>query len=108
MCRLMAYKGTPIIIDKLLYQPKNSLINQRFHAREIEEPLNGNGFGVGWYMPELNDEPITFVSANPAWNNRNMRNLTPRIKTNSLLPHVPTATFRDDSESNCKPYQYKN
>ncbi len=54
MCRLMAYKGTPIIIDKLLYQPKNSLINQSFHAREIEEPLNGDGFGVGWYVPELN------------------------------------------------------
>jgi predicted glutamine amidotransferase len=43
----MAYKGTPIVMDNLLYKPKNSLINQSLHAREIEEPLNGDGFGAG-------------------------------------------------------------
>jgi len=104
----MAYKGTPIIIDKLLYQPKNSLINQSFHAREIEEPLNGDGFGVGWYVPELNYEPITFVSVNPAWNNRNLRNLAPKIKTDCMIAHVRAASVGDVSESNCHPFQYKN
>jgi predicted glutamine amidotransferase len=104
----MAYKGTPIVIDKLLYQPKNSLINQSFHAREIEEPLNGDGFGVGWYVPELNDEPITFVSVNPAWNNRNLRNLAPRIRTDCMVAHVRAASVGDVSESNCHPFQYKN
>jgi glutamine amidotransferase len=108
MCRLMAYKGTPIIIDKLLYQPKNSLINQSFHAREIEEPLNGDGFGVGWYVPELNYEPITYVSVNPAWNNRNLRNLAPKIKTDCMIAHVRAASVGDVSESNCHPFQYKN
>ena len=108
MCRLMAYKGTPIVIDKLLYQPKNSLINQSFHAREIEEPLNGDGFGVGWYVPELNYEPITFVSVNPAWNNRNLRNLAPKIKTDCMIAHVRAASVGDVSESNCHPFQYKN
>jgi len=108
MCRLLAYKGTPIVIDKLLYQPKNSLINQSFHAREIEEPLNGDGFGVGWYVPELNDEPITFVSVNPAWNNRNLRNLAPKIKTECMIAHVRAASVGDVSESNCHPFQYKN
>jgi predicted glutamine amidotransferase len=104
----MAYKGTPIIIDKLLYQPKNSLINQSFHAREIEEPLNGDGFGVGWYVPELNYEPITYVSVNPAWNNRNLRNLAPKIKTDCMIAHVRAASVGDVSESNCHPFQYKN
>ncbi|MBS1508162.1 MAG: class II glutamine amidotransferase [Bacteroidetes bacterium] len=108
MCRLMAYKGTPIVIDKLLYQPKNSLINQSFHAREIEEPLNGDGFGVGWYVPEVNYEPITFVSVNPAWNNRNLRNLAPKIKTDCMIAHVRAASVGDVSESNCHPFQYKN
>ena len=108
MCRLMAYKGTPIIIDKLLYQPKNSLINQSINAREIEEPLNGDGFGIGWYVPELNFEPITFVSVNPAWSNRNLRNLAPKIKTDCMLAHVRAASVGDVSESNCHPFQYKN
>ncbi|MBS1542299.1 MAG: class II glutamine amidotransferase [Bacteroidetes bacterium] len=108
MCRLMAYKGTPIVIDNLLYKPNNSLINQSLHAREIEEPLNGDGFGLGWYVPEVNNEPVTFVSVNPAWSNRNLRNLAPKIKTDCLVAHVRAASVGEVSESNCHPFQYKN
>lgn len=108
MCRLMAYKGTPIVINKLLYEPKNSLVNQSINAREIEEPLNGDGFGVGWYVPELNFEPITFVSVNPAWSNRNLRNLAPKVKTDCLVAHVRAASVGDVSENNCHPFNYKN
>lgn len=107
MCRLMAYKGTPIIMDKLLYQPKNSLVNQSINAKEIEEPLNGDGFGVGWYAREINEEPVTFVSVNPAWSNRNLRSLAPRVKTECMLAHVRAATVGEVSEANCHPFQYK-
>lgn len=104
----MAYKGTPIIIDKLLYQPKNSLVNQSINAREIEEPLNGDGFGIGWYVPEVNYEPVTFVSVNPAWSNRNLRNLAPKIRTECMVAHVRAASVGEVSEANCHPFQYKN
>jgi glutamine amidotransferase len=108
MCRLLAYMGSPIIIDKLLYQPKNSLVNQSINAREIEEPLNGDGFGIGWYVPEVNYEPVTFVSVNPAWSNRNLRNLAPKIRTECFIAHVRAASVGEVSESNCHPFQYKN
>jgi predicted glutamine amidotransferase len=100
--------GTPIIIDKLLYQPKNSLVNQSINAKEIEEPLNGDGFGIGWYVPELHEEPVTFVSVNPAWSNRNLRNLAPKIRTECFIAHVRAASVGEVSESNCHPFQYKN
>lgn len=108
MCRLLAYLGTPVVIDKLLYQPKNSLVNQSIHARELEEPLNGDGFGIGWYVPELSPEPVTFVSVQPAWSNRNLRSLAPRIRTGCLLAHVRAASVGEVSESNCHPFQYQN
>lgn len=108
MCRLLAYKGTSIIIDNLLYKPKNSLINQSLNAREIEEPLNGDGFGIGWYVPEVNNEPVTYVSVNPAWSNRNLRNLAPKVKTECMIAHVRAASVGEVSESNCHPFQYKN
>ena len=108
MCRLLAYMGTPIVIDKLLYQPKNSLVNQSSNAREIEEPLNGDGFGIGWYVPDLHNEPVTFVSVNPAWSNRNLRNLAPKTRTECLIAHVRAASVGEVSESNCHPFQYKN
>jgi predicted glutamine amidotransferase len=34
----------------LLYSPKNSLILQSYKSKERKEPLNGDGFGVGWYL----------------------------------------------------------
>lgn len=104
----MAYMGSPIIIDKLLYQPKNSLVNQSISAREIEEPLNGDGFGIGWYSREVTDEPVTFVSVNPAWSNRNLRNLAPKIRTECFVAHVRAASVGEVSEANCHPFQYKN
>lgn len=107
MCRLLAYLGTPIIMDKLLYQPKNSLVNQSINAKEIEEPLNGDGFGIGWYVPDLHEEPVTFVSVNPAWSNRNLRNLAPKIQTGCLIAHVRAASVGEVSESNCHPFQYR-
>ncbi|HEX8038438.1 MAG TPA: class II glutamine amidotransferase [Chryseosolibacter sp.] len=108
MCRLLAYLGSPIIVDKLLYEPKNSLVNQSINAKEIEEPLNGDGFGIGWYVPELDDEPVTFVSVNPAWSNRNLRKLAPKIRTECFIAHVRAASVGEVSESNCHPFQYRN
>ncbi|NJN41163.1 MAG: class II glutamine amidotransferase [Flammeovirgaceae bacterium] len=108
MCRLLAYKGTPIIINKLLFEPKNSLINQSINAKELEEPLNGDGFGLGWYNPDISEEPATFVSLNPAWSNRNLRNLAPKIKTGCLIAHVRAASVGEVSEANCHPFQYQN
>ncbi len=108
MCRLLAYKGTSIAVEDLLYKPKNSLINQSIHAKEIEEPLNGDGFGIGWYSQDISPEPATFVSLNPAWSNRNLRNLAPKIKTECLIAHVRAASVGEVSESNCHPFQYKS
>ncbi len=107
MCRLLAYKGAPIIMDKLLYQPKNSLIHQSYDAQEIEEPLNGDGFGVGWYSPELDPMPAVFVSVHPAWSNRNLRYLAPKIKSSCIFAHVRAASFGDTSEANCHPFHFE-
>lgn len=106
MCRLLAYRGIPLTMDKLLYQPKNSLIHQSYDAQEIEEPLNGDGFGVGWYVPEDRD-PAVFVSIFPAWSNRNLKSLAPRIKSGCLFAHVRAASVGDIAEANCHPFTYK-
>ncbi len=107
MCRLLAYRGASLVVDKLLYQPKNSLIHQSYDAQEIEEPLNGDGFGIGWYVPEIDPDPAVFVSVFPAWNNRNLRFLAPRIMTHCFFAHVRAASIGDISEANCHPFTYK-
>lgn len=108
MCRLMAYQGSPVTLDTLLYQPRHSLIKQSYDAREIEEPLNGDGFGVGWYQHQLTPEPAVFVSIFPAWSNRNLKSLAPVIRSSSIFAHVRAASFGDISEANCHPFKFNN
>ena len=54
MCRFVGYKGAPIQIADLLIKSDNSLIVQYINAKESVKPVNGDGFGVGWY-PVHND-----------------------------------------------------
>jgi hypothetical protein len=56
MCRWLAYSGSPISIEALLYTPVHSLIDQSLHSELGAETTNGDGFGVGWYDDET-DEP---------------------------------------------------
>lgn len=108
MCRFLAYKGSSIILDQLLYQPDHSLIKQSYKAKEMEEPLNGDGFGIGWYANQLSNEPAVFNSIRPAWNNKNLRSITPKIRSECLFAHVRAATVGNVSELNCHPFQYEN
>ena len=59
MCRWLAYSGSPVLIEELLYKPEHSLIDQSRHARLGVETTNGDGFGVGWYEPDT-EAPAVF------------------------------------------------
>lgn len=106
MCRLLAYQGPPLVVSDLLYRPDHSLINQSYNAREIEEPLNGDGFGLGWYAPPISEEPAVFVSVSPAWNNRNLRYMAPKLVSPTLFAHVRAASVGDVTENNCHPFHH--
>jgi glutamine amidotransferase len=107
MCRFIAYVGNPILLDDVLFKPKNSLIQQSIHAREADEPLNGDGFGVGWYAQEIDPTPAVFVSIQPAWNDRNLKYLAPKIRSNCFFAHVRAASTGDVSYVNTHPFHYK-
>ena len=49
MCRWLAYSGSPVLLEDLLYKPKNSLVAQSKHSLMGATTTNGDGFGVGWY-----------------------------------------------------------
>ncbi|MBN9404744.1 MAG: class II glutamine amidotransferase [Burkholderiales bacterium] len=108
MCRLLAYKGRPLPVDDLLYRPDHSLVQQSHHANEVSEPLNGDGFGLGWYEPDITREPAVFVSVTPAWNNRNLRYMAPKLVSPCILAHVRAATEGQVSEFNCHPFHHQN
>jgi len=47
MCRWLAYSGSPVLLEELLYKPDHSLIDQSLHSRLGATTINGDGFGVG-------------------------------------------------------------
>jgi glutamine amidotransferase len=108
MCRFICYRGPEILLADLLYRPANSLIRQSFKARERSEPLNGDGFGVGWYVPQINSTPCVFASVTPAWSNQNLRRLSEHVKSDCFFAHVRAASpGMRVSEANCHPFQYR-
>lgn len=105
MCRFVFYLGTPIALGSLLTEPANSLIHQSFHSHERDEPLNGDGFGVAWYVPGF-EEPARFRSVTPAWSNQNLRDLARVTTSGCVLAHVRAATqILQVSEANCHPFR---
>jgi glutamine amidotransferase len=107
MCRFLAYKGREISMSDLLTRSDQSLIRQSFKAREREEPLNGDGFGVGWYAQEIDPTPCVFTSVQPAWANRNLHRLAEKIRSACFFAHVRAAAPGSPvNELNCHPFQY--
>ena len=106
MCRFVCYIGPQILLSDLLYSPKNSLILQSYKSRERKEPLNGDGFGVGWYTPQIDPTPCVFRSLTPAWNNQNLRRLSEHVKSPCFFAHVRAASpGMSVCEMNCHPFQ---
>jgi glutamine amidotransferase len=70
----MAYSGDPILAEDLLFRPEHSLIDQSLHSHLGATTTNGDGFGVGWYATA--PQPGLFLSTEPAWNDRNLRELS--------------------------------
>ncbi|MBA3535631.1 MAG: class II glutamine amidotransferase [Tatlockia sp.] len=104
MCRFVAYLGSEILLEDILVKPTNSIIMQSLHARESNIPTNGDGFGLGWYLPKISDEPALFTSVFPAWNDRNLLNLTAKIKSPCFFAHVRAAGAAGVTNYNCHPF----
>ena len=104
MCRWLAYTGSPILVHDLLYRPENSLVVQSLHSTLGVEPTNGDGFGLGWY----DDAPVPglYRSIEPAWNDRNLAEITRHIRSGCVLSHVRASTGTAVQQTNCHPFRH--
>jgi glutamine amidotransferase len=105
MCRWLAYIGSqPVLIEELLYKPEHSLVVQSMHSTMGAEPTNGDGFGIGWYGDQ--DTPGTFHSVEPAWNDRNLRDLAAHISSRCILAHIRASSGSPVQLTNCHPFRH--
>jgi predicted glutamine amidotransferase len=101
MCRWLAYSGSPILLEELLLKTDHSLIDQSLHARLGVETTNGDGFGVGWYGAANADTPAVFRSVEPAWNDRNLREVAAHVASPLFLAHIRASTGTVVQQTKC-------
>jgi glutamine amidotransferase len=104
MCRWLAYSGAPIRIEDLLYKPKHSLIDQSLHSTLGAETTNGDGFGIGWYG--LGETPGVLHSVEPAWNDRNLRELSAQVESGLVFAHIRASSGTPVQQTNCHPFRH--
>jgi glutamine amidotransferase len=109
MCRLLAYLGSPVSLEHLLYKPEHSLIVQSYQPREMTSGVvNADGFGVGWYHSQKDTEPFTYKNTLPIWNDINLPSLSRYVESRCVLAYVRSATPGQALDfANCQPFQYQ-
>lgn len=70
MCRLTAYSGSEISLEKIISAPCHSLIEQSQGAAEAKLAVNGDGFDIAWYGQD--SEPGLYRDVLPAWSDGNL------------------------------------
>src|SRR5579862_333452 len=104
MCRWLAYTGTPLLLEELLYKPAHSLIDQSLHAQLGVASTNGDGVGVGWYGEHA--APGLYRSIEPAWSDRNLREIAGQVRSGLFLAHVRSSTGAAVQQTNCHPFRF--
>jgi glutamine amidotransferase len=105
MCRwLAAYTGSPILVERALYSPAHSLIDQSLHSQLGAEATNGDGFGIGWY--DGRPTPGVFRSIEPARNDANLRELAGHIESPLFFAHIRAAIGSAVQQTNCHPFRH--
>jgi glutamine amidotransferase len=103
MCRWLAYTGSPVLLERALFSPAHSLIDQSLHAKLGAEATNGDGFGIGWYDDA--PTPGVFRSIEPAWNDQNLRELAGHITSGHFFAHIRAAIGSAVQQTNCHPFR---
>jgi predicted glutamine amidotransferase len=106
VCRWLAYRGAPLKASTLLLDPVHSIVAQSLDSPLGAEPVNGDGFGFGWYPEDVASAPAMFHSIEPAWHDRNLREIAGAIRSPLFFCHVRAASGPPIQQTNCHPFRY--
>lgn len=93
MCRIVAYLGPEITLSSLILQPEHSLLVQSYAPKEMMSGVvNADGFGAGWYAPQIDEEPAVYRSEKPLWADRSFASVSRKVVSGTILAAVRSAT----------------
>jgi len=112
MCRALLYLGEPVLLDNFLYQPDSALVRQSYMPKMLNL-LNLAGFGLRAWDPSSHDpeRAFSYYSQQLPVFDRNLKNLSEKIRAGCLLAHVRGVAYHTRVEislQNCHPFHFKD
>ncbi|MCC2033156.1 class II glutamine amidotransferase [Microbacterium allomyrinae] len=109
MCRWLAYTGEPLQPSTLILDPQHSVVAMSLNSPLGAEPVNGDGFGFGWYSDGASPgaPPSLFRSIEPAWNDQNLREIAQAVRSPLFFTHVRAAAGPPIQQTNCHPFRHE-
>src|SRR5215216_3246522 len=111
MCRVLMYRGEPVLLDDLLYQPDNSLVKQAYDPQMLNL-LSLAGFGMVAWDPSSRHPaiPFSYRSVDVPLFDQNLKSLAEKLQVNALIAHVRGVPYHHDAtvgEQNLHPFCYR-
>lgn len=93
MCRHLAYIGPSRSLASVLYAPEQSLEKQSHRPRfQRDGAINADGWGVGWFDPDVRPEPARYRTAAPMWADHSFRSVAEVVQSGAFMAAVRNAT----------------
>jgi gamma-glutamyl hercynylcysteine S-oxide hydrolase len=108
MCRLAAYLGPDLFLQKLLEEEPHSLFKQSWASEELRGTcLNADGFGFSWYREDTG--AAIYTSTLPIWSDTNLTGLAQSLQSTLWLAYVRSATpGQAVNQANTQPFKHNN
>ncbi len=91
MCRIAAYLGEPIALNRFLIEPAHSLQVQGWAPRELKYArFNADGYGFAWYGAD--EQAAVYVNPTPIWTDPNLPHLARTLVSDLWIASVRSAT----------------
>lgn len=104
MCRIAAYLGPTLSLDRFLQGPPHSLYRQSWAPREMRTAVvNADGWGAAWFAPD--GRPAVYRSPLPIWADVNLEPLGRTLHAGLWLGNVRSATAGHGTDAlNTQPF----
>ncbi|MGZ4618224.1 MAG: hypothetical protein ACXV3F_05750, partial [Frankiaceae bacterium] len=94
MCRHLGWTGAPRTLAALLIDPPQGLLRQSYAPRLQSHGLvNADGFGAGWYVPQVRAEPVRYRRSVPIWTDASFASLAPTVASGCVVAAVRSASI---------------
>jgi glutamine amidotransferase len=101
MCRHLGWLGRPVALSRLVLDPPNGLLVQSYAPRRQKHGrINADGWGVGFFSPDLPGEPRRWRSASPLWGDASFASVAPVLRSGCIVAAVRSATVGMPIEPN--------